>query len=63
MKNQYENKINTAENFKIYHGKNPANRQVLSVGVGKYMTFKRIKNKHAYIVDWQIPENPSPMYA
>jgi hypothetical protein len=63
MKNQYADKTSLAGLMKIYHGSNDKEPQTLWIGAERHLTFKKIKDKHYFIVDWQIPENPSPMYA
>ncbi len=63
MKNQYQNKTNTTGTLRIYHGMNSENHKNRSIGAVKHLTFKKFKDKNYFIVDWEIPENPFPVYA
>jgi hypothetical protein len=62
MKIKYLNKIKPGRSFQIKPATSYEKRLTLFTGLAK-KTDTKIKNIHAYIVDWQIPEDPSPMYA
>jgi hypothetical protein len=62
MKIQYANKIKQGRSFRINTATRHENRQTIFIGPAK-KTDNKIKNIHAFIVDWQIPEDQSLTYA
>jgi hypothetical protein len=62
VKIHFLNKIKQGRSFQINTATSHENRQAIFIGPAKKTDIK-IKNIHAFIVDWQIPEDPSPMYA
>jgi hypothetical protein len=62
MKIQFLNKIKKGRSFQINTATNHENRLSIFIGPSKKTDIK-IKNIHAFIVDWQIPEDTSLTYA